>query len=123
MLLLITDSPIEKAWNKKVDGHCISISGVWYGNSVMTILTDLAIIILPVREILRLNMPMAQKASLAVLFSLGFLCVLALWTSDFGCSELMTVSSVMACTIVRMVTVGPAVSKNDTLRTVPVLFF
>ncbi|KAL9105534.1 MAG: hypothetical protein Q9227_009308 [Pyrenula ochraceoflavens] len=89
-------SPIEKAWDKKLDGHCISIGGVWYGNSVMTILTDLAIIILPVREILRLNMPMAQKLGLAMLFSLGFF--------------------VMACTIVRMITVGPAITKTDTLH-------
>ena len=65
--------PIDKAWDKKVPGHCIQLGALWYSTSVLAIVTDLAIIILPVKEILKLKLPQTQKIGLALLFSLGTL--------------------------------------------------
>jgi hypothetical protein len=66
-------SPIERSWNKALPGKCIQIGDVWYSTSVMAIVTDLAIIILPIYEIRRLQLPILQKLALCVMFSLGFL--------------------------------------------------
>ena len=65
--------PIAKAWDKKLDGACISIGSVWYSTSVMAIVTDLAIIFLPINQIRRLKLPRAQGVGLIIAFSLGIL--------------------------------------------------
>ncbi|KAK6591928.1 integral membrane protein [Botrytis cinerea] len=88
-------SPIEKSWNKALPGSCIQIGNVWYSTSVMAIVTDLVIIVLPIYQIRRLQLPLSQKFGLILMFSLGFF--------------------VIACTVVRMATVGPAITATDTM--------
>ncbi|KAK6595918.1 integral membrane protein [Botrytis cinerea] len=87
--------PIEKSWNKALPGSCIQIGNVWYSTSVMAIVTDLIIIVLPIYQIRRLQLPLSQKFGLILMFSLGFF--------------------VIACTVVRMATVGPAITATDTM--------
>lgn len=86
--------PIAKTWNRKLSGHCLEIGKVWYSTSVMAVITDVAIIILPVYQIRRLQMPLFQKLALCLMFSLGIF--------------------VIACTVVRMAVVGPAITALDT---------
>ncbi|TGO27199.1 hypothetical protein BPAE_0046g00620 [Botrytis paeoniae] len=88
-------NPIEKSWNKALSGSCIQIGKVWYSTSVMAIVTDLIIIFLPIYQIRRLQLPLSQKLGLVLMFSLGFF--------------------VIACTVVRMATVGPAITATDTM--------
>ncbi|TGO08978.1 hypothetical protein BTUL_0184g00250 [Botrytis tulipae] len=88
-------NPIEKSWNKALPGSCIQIGNVWYSTSVMAIVTDLIIIVLPIYQIRRLQLPLSQKFGLVLMFSLGFF--------------------VIACTVVRMATVGPAITATDTM--------
>jgi hypothetical protein len=74
--LIIIDclsSPIAKSWDKSLAGKCIQIGDVWYSTSVMAIVTDLAIILLPIYQLKRLQLPMGQKIGLSLMFSLGFL--------------------------------------------------
>lgn len=59
----------------------------------MVIITDLMIIILPINETRRLQLPLAQKLMLVALFSLGLF--------------------VVACTVVRMVSVSPQTTATD----------
>ncbi|PQE07758.1 integral membrane protein [Rutstroemia sp. NJR-2017a BVV2] len=66
-------NPIAKSWDKSLDGKCIPIGNVWYSTSVLSIVTDMAIIILPIYQIRRLQLPMSQKVGLCLLFSLGLL--------------------------------------------------
>ncbi|TEY37398.1 hypothetical protein BOTCAL_0521g00030 [Botryotinia calthae] len=88
-------NPIEKSWNKALPGSCIQIGNVWYSTSVMAIVTDLIIIVLPIYQIRRLQLPLSQKFGLVLMFSLGFF--------------------VIACTVVRMATVGPAITATDSM--------
>ncbi|KAK6415770.1 hypothetical protein LTR95_017544, partial [Oleoguttula sp. CCFEE 5521] len=88
-------SPIEKAWRKSMDGHCIDIGIVWFVNSAMTLTADTFLIVLPITNMIRLQLPKGQKAALLFVFSLGVF--------------------VMACTIVRCVQLGPAISQKDIL--------
>ncbi|KAF7943944.1 hypothetical protein EAE96_010358 [Botrytis aclada] len=61
----------------------------------MAIVTDLMIIVLPIYQIRRLQLPLSQKFGLVLMFSLGFF--------------------VIACTVVRMAIVGPAITATDTM--------
>jgi hypothetical protein len=66
-------NPVPKAWNSKLEGKCINVGASWYATAALAIITDAAIIVLPIREIHALNLPRAQKIGLSLLFSLGAL--------------------------------------------------
>lgn len=85
--------PISKSWNKSLDGTCLSSRSIWYGTSIMIILTDFFIIILPINEIRNLKLRLFKKVLLACLFSLGIF--------------------VIICTVIRMVTVSPRTTAGD----------
>ncbi len=53
----------------------ISTAVIWYSTSAFAIITDIAIIALPINEIRRLQLPRVQKLMLMFLFSLGLLYV------------------------------------------------
>jgi hypothetical protein len=66
-------TPIRKAWIPSTPGHCINVGATWYAVAALAITTDIALIILPVREVLKLNLPKTQKIALVMLFGLGIL--------------------------------------------------
>ncbi len=66
--------PLEAIWNPAVQGTCTSLS-VNIGNSVLHIVTDFAIFILPIPSLIKLKIDKKQKIGLMVVFSLGFLWV------------------------------------------------
>ncbi|RBA19152.1 aspartyl-tRNA synthetase [Fusarium proliferatum] len=64
--------PIKKAWMPWLDyGTCINLKASFIGNAIPNIATDIAILCLPVGPILKLQVNMAQKLSLLVIFLLG----------------------------------------------------
>ncbi|KKA21752.1 hypothetical protein T310_4273 [Rasamsonia emersonii CBS 393.64] len=76
-LFIFTCVPIEKQWNPMVPGHCISLVGIGVANSASTILSDLAILILPIRQIWKLQLRKAEKVALTFAFGLGFFVIFA----------------------------------------------
>jgi hypothetical protein len=112
-LTIFSCNPIDKAWNKNEPGTCLDSRSIWYctsghpsspthdglaadssaATSVMIILTDIFIIVLPINEIRRLQLPLVKKVLLAALFSLGVF--------------------VIACTVIRMITVTPQTTASD----------
>lgn len=69
--------PISKAWNIALEGRCINQLLFYAWNSVPNCVLDLLIVLLPMREILRLQTSPAQKAGIAGTFLLGGLVVVA----------------------------------------------
>lgn len=65
--------PIYKAWMPWADGKCINLKGSFIGNAVPNILTDVVILIMPVKQVWHLHATMAQKVSLLCTFGLGSL--------------------------------------------------
>ncbi|KAJ4111472.1 hypothetical protein NW768_011826 [Fusarium equiseti] len=63
--------PIKKAWMPWIDGKCIDLKASFIGNAIPNIATDVAILCLPVKQILKLQVNTAQKLSLLVIFMLG----------------------------------------------------
>ncbi|PYH87453.1 integral membrane protein [Aspergillus ellipticus CBS 707.79] len=68
-------SPIHKAWNASgsVKGKCLALTAFYYISFGIKLATDLALFALPLPKLLRLNMTMAKKAGLIVMFGLGVL--------------------------------------------------
>lgn len=65
--------PVQKLWYPQLPGHCINQVGTWIANAISTIASDLAILILPLPQIWKLQLRAAEKVALTFAFSLGFL--------------------------------------------------
>lgn len=69
--------PTKASWDKSVvDATCTNSAAFWYAFAVINILTDAAILVLPVRQVLRLHLDRREKFGLLALFSLGALSVI-----------------------------------------------
>lgn len=65
--------PVQKLWYPELPGHCINQVGTWIANAASTILTDLAILVLPIPQVWKLQLARGQKIALTFAFCLGFL--------------------------------------------------
>ena len=65
--------PVEKLWYPDLPGHCIDQVGTWIANAASTILSDLAILLLPLPQVWRLRLRREEKIGVTIAFGLGFL--------------------------------------------------
>ena len=65
--------PIERMWNRKVEGQCIDLTAFWYANATAYILGDIIILCLPMPVIRSLKLPRRQRYGLMLVFALGIL--------------------------------------------------
>jgi hypothetical protein len=63
--------PVRGAWNSTVPATCIDTSMFWMAYAITNILTDGIVIVLPMREVFKLNLNKRQKAMLCGVFLLG----------------------------------------------------
>ncbi|PVH91852.1 hypothetical protein DM02DRAFT_663536 [Periconia macrospinosa] len=71
-------TPVQKFWKTELEGHCINKSASWLANAVMSVITDLMIIILPMPVIRRLQLKPTQKYLLMGIFAFGaIVCVIS----------------------------------------------
>ncbi|KAM0494150.1 hypothetical protein ACHAP8_008746 [Fusarium lateritium] len=64
--------PIRRGWMPWLtEGSCIDLKASFIGNAIPNIATDIAILCLPVTQIVKLQVNIAQKLSLLVIFLLG----------------------------------------------------
>lgn len=63
--------PIKKAWFPLIAGKCINLKASFVGNAVPNILTDVAILCMPIGQVWKLQVTPAQRASLCFMFLLG----------------------------------------------------
>jgi hypothetical protein len=71
MVSIFQCTPIAKAWNPTIPGHCINLKGSFIGNAVPNILTDVAILALPMPHVWRLHTTLIQRCQLSAVFLLG----------------------------------------------------
>ncbi|RDW75402.1 hypothetical protein BP6252_06544 [Coleophoma cylindrospora] len=71
MVSIFQCTPIAKAWNSHLVGHCINLRASFIGNAVPNILTDVAILMLPMPQVWKLHTGVLQKAQLSCIFLLG----------------------------------------------------
>lgn len=63
--------PVAKFWDPSIPGYCLDQKGLWFSNAAMHIATDLAILIIPIPALIRLEIPKRQKIALISVFALG----------------------------------------------------
>ncbi|KAK4544171.1 hypothetical protein LTR36_004381 [Oleoguttula mirabilis] len=68
--------PMHKLWKPEVPGHCVDAEKYWLSVAVVNTALDSLVLCLPIPAISSLHLPRKQKASLVLVFTLGF----------FGCA-------------------------------------
>lgn len=64
--------PIEYNWDRTIQGgNCINISQFLLVTSILNVLTDVSILVLPLPLVWKLNVTHRQRGALTVLFALG----------------------------------------------------
>lgn len=65
--------PVEKLWYPDLPGHCVNQVGTWIANATSTILSDVAILLLPIPQVWKLQLRKPEKIGVTLAFCLGFL--------------------------------------------------
>ena len=65
--------PIETSWDPSVSGNCIDLVSILVGTSVPLIISDLTLVILPIKVIRNLQLPSQTKLGICFIFALGSL--------------------------------------------------
>lgn len=73
MATIFQCTPVVRAFDRSVAGHCISNSPFWYANAGFNISTDVIILLMPMPLVYKLKIPTLQKVGLAMVFALGIL--------------------------------------------------
>lgn len=64
--------PVQKRWRPELPGHCMEYVIPWTLNAVLTILTDVAILVLPVPQIWKMRLGVMEKMGVTSIFALGW---------------------------------------------------
>lgn len=65
-------TPVQKKWLPNTPGHCMDQTTPWILNAVLTILTDVAILVLPVPHIWKMRLGILEKIGVTSIFALGW---------------------------------------------------
>ena len=65
--------PIETAFDPTVPGECVNLRALFIGNAVPNIVTDAAILSMPVHQVWKLQIRLIQRISVMGVFTLGAL--------------------------------------------------
>ncbi|RAH44573.1 uncharacterized protein BO95DRAFT_464815 [Aspergillus brunneoviolaceus CBS 621.78] len=68
-------TPLEKAYNTPLAGHCIDLKAALIGNGVPNFVTDICIPALPGQLIWKIHVGFSQRISILLVFLSGSLCV------------------------------------------------
>ncbi|KAK6610437.1 hypothetical protein H4I96_02035 [Botrytis cinerea] len=60
--------PMQKIWNPTLEGHCINLKASFIGNAIPNILTDVAILALPMQQVWGLHTSVMQKTHISFVF-------------------------------------------------------
>ncbi|KAH8595300.1 hypothetical protein B0O99DRAFT_572012 [Bisporella sp. PMI_857] len=76
---LFNCQPIAKTWDITItDGRCINVSKIAMTHASLTIVTDIAMLILPIALVRKLKLPIKQRVGLASVFMAGtFVCIVS----------------------------------------------
>ncbi|PWY96283.1 hypothetical protein BO94DRAFT_551967 [Aspergillus sclerotioniger CBS 115572] len=71
MAFLLGCRPVQRAWNPLVPGTCLDQDTLYIATAVSNIISDIALILVPIPTVLGLNMPSIQKVGLLLMFMIG----------------------------------------------------
>ena len=68
-------SPRAKIWDKSIEGTCINVAALLDTDGACNTLSDILIILVPVKALWKLQMKRSRKIGVVLLFTVGLMCV------------------------------------------------
>ena len=62
--------PVRKIWEPQIQGWCLDLVPFYYGAQIPNIITDIVIVAMPLRIVLRLGLDKKLKVGLGIIFGL-----------------------------------------------------
>lgn len=75
--------PVQSFWIQDLPGMCIEFEPFWYFNSSFNVVTDFAVVALPLYVLKDLHLPRRQKLAVIGVFAVGFLWVIPCQLEDY----------------------------------------
>lgn len=70
--LIFACDPIQRGWDVSITtGHCVNRNGLYIATAVTNLVTDLALIVVPVPLVVGLQMPQMEKVGILAVFVVG----------------------------------------------------
>ena len=74
IFIIVLCTPRKKIWNPLMQGgHCFSFNAIFQATGVFNVISDFAILILPMPCLWKLRMPLKKKLLMTAIFATGFL--------------------------------------------------
>ena len=71
LAIIFSCSPVQKAWEPSLSGHCIDLGVVLLVAAVINVVTDVVILALPLPHLWRLQISRARRIQLSGIYLLG----------------------------------------------------
>ena len=65
-------NPRERIWNRSIPGKCVNVSSLLNASGLFNTLTDIIILLIPVKSVWNLNMTTKRKVGVVGAFTVGF---------------------------------------------------
>ncbi|WQF86882.1 Putative extracellular membrane protein, CFEM [Colletotrichum destructivum] len=77
LVIVFQCTPISSTWDRSnPDRKCLNVTAIGYAGAVLSIVEDLVILVLPIPELVKLQLNIRKKIALGFMFSLGsFACI------------------------------------------------
>ena len=69
-------NPRERIWDRSIPGKCVNVSSLLNTSGLFNTLTDIIILLIPVKSVWNLNMTTKRKVGVVAAFTVGFTYVL-----------------------------------------------
>ena len=80
-------NPRERIWNRSLPGKCVNIASLLNTSGLFNTLTDIIILLIPVKSVWNLNMTKKRKMGVVAAFTVGFTYVLRKSSYTAQCFE------------------------------------
>ncbi|KAL0942709.1 uncharacterized protein CTRU02_200595 [Colletotrichum truncatum] len=76
LLIVFQCLPVQSIWDRSIEGQCLNISAIGYAGAACSILEDVVLFVIPIPELLKLQLSRKKKIALVFMFSVAsFACI------------------------------------------------
>ncbi|KAL2879486.1 hypothetical protein SGCOL_005091 [Colletotrichum sp. CLE4] len=76
LLMVFQCLPIQSIWDRSIQGRCLNVSAISYGGAACSIIEDIILIVIPIPELMKLQLGKKKRSALVCMFAVGsFACV------------------------------------------------
>lgn len=73
LLIAFQCVPLDGVWDKSITAKCLNVTAIGWAGAVSSIVEDIVILVMPIPEILKLQLTIQKKIAVCLMFAIGSL--------------------------------------------------